>query len=112
MVKYSKETSRVFSALSDPTRFDIVRRLNQEETMTAGSIASPYQMSLPAISKHLRVLENAKVIKVEKFGRQRIYRTNQKTLGNFKKFIENSGLFWENALERLVAHVESKHFEN
>jgi DNA-binding transcriptional ArsR family regulator len=53
--------SRVFSALADPTRRDMVARLAEGET-TVGQLAEPYQMTLQAVYKHLRVLEDAGVV--------------------------------------------------
>lgn len=53
--------SRIFAALGDPTRRDIVRRLTQGEA-TVSELAEPYDMSLQAVSKHLKVLEEAGVV--------------------------------------------------
>lgn len=69
MVKYSEPIDRVFFALSDSTRRQILKKI-VEKKVTVSQIAEPFNMSLPAVSKHLKVLENAGIIKRIKEGRE------------------------------------------
>ncbi|CEH33803.1 autorepressor SdpR family transcription factor [Romboutsia lituseburensis] len=77
---------KVFKALSDETRREILRLLNEKD-MNAGEIASHFNMSKPAISKHLDILKEAELISSEKRGQFLIYSINlsvlQEVLGNF-----------------------------
>lgn len=77
---------KVFKALSDKTRREILKLLNEKD-MNAGEIASHFNMSKPAISKHLDILREAELISSEKRGQFLIYSINlsvlQEVLGNF-----------------------------
>ncbi|MCC0650608.1 autorepressor SdpR family transcription factor [Clostridioides sp. ZZV15-6598] len=77
---------KVFKALSDETRREILKLLNEKD-MNAGEIASHFNMSKPAISKHLDILKDAELISSEKMGQFLIYSINlsvlQEVLGNF-----------------------------
>jgi uncharacterized protein YndB with AHSA1/START domain/DNA-binding transcriptional ArsR family regulator len=67
------DLSGVFSALSDPTRRDILQRLLKEE-QSVNQLADAYAMSLPAVSKHIKILETARLVKKKRVGRQQIIR--------------------------------------
>ncbi|MCC0670738.1 winged helix-turn-helix transcriptional regulator [Clostridioides sp. ES-S-0145-01] len=77
---------KVFKALSDETRREILKLLNERD-MNAGEIAGHFNMSKPAISKHLDILKDAELISSEKMGQFLIYSINlsvlQEVLGNF-----------------------------
>jgi DNA-binding transcriptional ArsR family regulator len=73
MVKYSSELDDVFGALADPTRRDILRRVTCSE-LTVSEIANPYDMSMAAVSKHLKVLEQAGLITKRKKGKKHLVR--------------------------------------
>ncbi len=81
--------SRVFRALSDPTRRQILKLLNEKD-MNAGEIAAHFNMSRPAITKHRDILRNAELVSSEKKGQYVIYSINltvlQETLNNFISF--------------------------
>lgn len=83
MVNYGlqKKLDSVFSSLADPTRRDILGRISRQ-TLTVSEIAKPYRrrLSLPAISKHIRVLERGRLIKRKKEGRQYRFRLTPKPL--------------------------------
>ncbi|MBY6038160.1 metalloregulator ArsR/SmtB family transcription factor [Fictibacillus nanhaiensis] len=73
MVKYNADNlNDVFSVLSDPTRRSIIEQLSKGER-SVQELAEPFDMSLPAISKHLKVLENAGLVAQRKEGRYRYY---------------------------------------
>lgn len=97
-----------FGALSDPTRRAIVERLTKGEA-AVGELAEPFDMSLPAISKHLTVLERAGLVERTKEGRTRRCRLHEEPMRDALEWIASYGRFWEGqlgSLERFLA--ESK----
>jgi DNA-binding transcriptional ArsR family regulator len=97
-----------FGALSDPTRRAIVERLRGGEA-SVGELAEPFAMSLPAVSKHLTVLERAGLVERIKDGRTRRCRLVDEPMREALEWIASYGRFWEgrlDSLERLLA--ESK----
>ncbi len=95
---------RTFSALSDPTRRAILRRLaNGERTVT--ELARPFDVSLPAISRHLRVLEEAGLLAQEKDGRIRRCQLAAKPLQDAARWIERYRRFWEESFDRLDEYL-------
>jgi DNA-binding transcriptional ArsR family regulator len=112
MVNYSENNhlDRVFFALSDPTRRAIIERLTQEE-MTVKNLAEPFEMSLPAISKHLRVLETAGIVSQRKEGRFRYYHLNPCSMQSATEWINHWSRFWTASfsnLERFLEQEEDK----
>lgn len=101
MVKYSQEAlDRTFSALSDPTRRAILRRL-ASRNRTVTELAEPFKISLAAISKHLRVLEKADLIVQEREGRVRRCRLSAGPLKDASRWIDRYRRYWEENLDRL-----------
>ena len=96
----SDDLSRVFQALSDPTRRAIIARLARGPE-TVGAISRPFRMSLPAVSKHLRVLEAANLIRREFKGRERICRLNPPTLAQAYDWLGFYRRFWQERLDAL-----------
>lgn len=94
-----------FFALSDPTRRSILDHLGTREVGVT-ELAEPHDMSLPAISKHLRVLENAGLIIRRIEGRQHFLRVNPDPLQQAKDWIERHRVFWVGSFDRLAAHLE------
>ena len=103
MVKYSAGAQRldaVFHALSDATRRSILRDVAKREK-TVSEIAAPYAISLAAVSKHLRVLESARLIQRERqgnFQRVRLNATPMKEAGRWLAYYEK---FWNQQLDAL-----------
>lgn len=101
MVKYYQdELDQVFFALADSTRRGILLNV-RNELKTARELAAPYDMSLPAISKHLKVLEKAKLLKREVRGRQHFFKLRAQ---RFKEVHEWSAFyldFWNEKLDNL-----------
>lgn len=91
----------MFSALGDPVRFAIVERLLNEGEVTAGDIAEPFQISKPAISRHISVLEKAGLIerKVEK--QYRVCRIKPQALRSLDEWLEQYRRFWDSSFARL-----------
>lgn len=97
--------STAFSALADPTRRAILARLAQGETHV-GELGRPFRVSAPAISRHLRVLENAGLIEREVDAQRRICRLRGAGLVAAHDWIEHYRSFWEANLDRLVDFLE------
>jgi DNA-binding transcriptional ArsR family regulator len=92
----------IFSALADPTRRGIVERLIEGEA-TVSELAEPFDVSLPAISRHLRVLGNAGLITRRKEGRIHHCRLVEDPLGDAIDWIVHYSVFWEDRLDSLEA---------
>ena len=97
--------SRVFAALADPTRRAILERLSRGEAGVQ-EIAKPFDMTLPAISKHLKVLEKAKLIKRGKDAQWRPCTLDAKALKQANDWIADYRQFWEESFERLDEYLK------
>ena len=95
----------VFSALAHPIRRAMVERLAEGEC-TVSDIAAPHDVSLPAISKHLRVLEEAGLLQQTPDGRVRRCNLDAAPLSAAFGWLVQYRLFWEDALDALAKHVE------
>jgi DNA-binding transcriptional ArsR family regulator len=95
----------VFAALADPTRRRIVARL-AVGSATITELAEPFSMTLPAVSKHLRVLERAGLLRREREGWYHHCHLDARPLDDAVAFITRYRPFWENTLEALAQHVE------
>ena len=105
MVYYSEQLDSTFSAISDPTRRDILSRLAQGEASIT-ELASPYSMTLPAISKHIRVLEGAGLVKRIKRGRVNYCHLNTKPMQEATKWLLFYQRFWDTKLDALEDFLE------
>src|SRR5579864_3639911 len=94
-----------FSALADPTRRAILARLIAGEASVT-SLAEPFKMSLPAISKHLKVLERAGLIARGREAQWRPCRLKAAPLKDAAEWLEHYRDFWEQSFDRLEAHLQ------
>ncbi len=101
MANYHSDLSAIFSALADPTRRRILERLSRTHEVRVTAIAKPFRMSLPSVSKHLRVLENARLIRRERRGRLHLIRANARTMKNAEAWIAQCTAGWQFSLNRL-----------
>ncbi len=109
MVEYpSGELDRVFSALADPTRRAILRKLSLRPA-TIKEIAEPFPISLNAISKHVMVLERAGLLRREIKGREHHIRINTDPLRDANDWLEHYRQFWERRLDALETYVAKKY---
>jgi DNA-binding transcriptional ArsR family regulator len=97
--------SATFSALADPTRRAILARLALGETSVT-ELAQPFDMSLPAISKHLKVLEHAGLIARGREAQWRPCRIEAQALKPVDEWLENYRRLWEERIDRLEAYLE------
>ncbi len=96
--------SRTFAALADPTRRAILARLSAGEA-TVNELAEPFPMSLPAISRHLKVLEQAGLITRGRTRQWRPCRLEARPLAEVHDWIGTYSRFWEGSLDRLDGHL-------
>ena len=97
----------IFSALSDPTRRAILERLSGGEA-SVGELAEPFDMSLPAISKHLGVLENAGLLTRERDGRFFRCLLNAEPMRDAALWIERYRRFWAQQFDALEAYLSDE----
>ncbi|MEM1083555.1 MAG: metalloregulator ArsR/SmtB family transcription factor [Verrucomicrobiota bacterium] len=96
----------MFHALADPTRRHLLEVLGQEE-QTVGQLAEPLSISLPAVSKHLVVLERAGLLDRRREGRSHHLKFNPDALGSASEWLENQRHFWEGSFDKLAAYLDS-----
>src|SRR2546428_5228751 len=96
--------SATFAAIADPTRRAILARLASGEASVT-ELAKPFDMTLPAVSKHLKVLENAGLISRGRDAQWRPARLEAQRLREAAKWMERHRIFWEHSLDRLAPHL-------
>ncbi len=101
----SDQLSTTFSALADPTRRAILARLTLGETSVA-EIAAPFEMSAPAITKHLKVLQRAGLVTQSRQAQWRPCQLNAAPLQEAAAFIEQYRHHWEQRLDRLDTYLK------
>ena len=112
--KSASRTARldaVFAALADPTRRAIIERLSRGEARVT-EVAEPFQMSLNAVSKHIRVLEASGVVERQRKGRDHIISINARSLDEVDGWILRMRRYWEeriDAMERLLRELRKDH---
>jgi DNA-binding transcriptional ArsR family regulator len=101
----SPQLDRVFHALAHPARRAILRRLTDSE-QNLSELSAPLRMSFPAASKHVRVLERARLVRRRVVGRTHICRAEPGPLAQASEWLENYRRVWEANFERLDAVLE------
>ncbi len=101
----SDQLSTTFQALADPTRRAILASLTTGEK-TVSDLAEPFDMSMPAITKHLKVLEKAKLIERSRQAQYRPCRLHPEPLKDIDKWISEYRKFWEASFDRLEGYLK------
>jgi len=104
-MKQMDALSPVFAALADPTRRAIIARLAAGEA-TVNELAAPFEMSLPAVSKHLKVLERAGLISRGRNAQWRPCRLEAGPLRDVADWVEHYRRFWEQSFDRLDSYLK------
>ena len=107
MVTYGERLDLVFGALADATRREILSRLADGDS-TVGELAAPFEVSRPAISKHLRVLERAGLVRRTPEGRVSRCRLDAAPLREAADWVETYRRFWEDRLDALARYLEAE----
>src|SRR5437588_9154705 len=105
MIKYSSTLNRTFAALADPTRRRILAHLTRGDKCVT-HLARAHPMSLPRVSKHLRVLEKAGLLRRRRYGRIHEMQLEARPLKQAAQWVEEYRKFWEGSLDRLAAYLE------
>jgi DNA-binding transcriptional ArsR family regulator len=100
------QLDHTFGALADPTRRAILVRLARGEA-TVGELAAPFDISLPAVSRHLKVLERAALISNARTGKQRRCRLRPEALVSAQEWLDFNRRFWNGSLDRLASHLKN-----
>jgi DNA-binding transcriptional ArsR family regulator len=111
VVNNQKKISDVFAALADPTRRRIMERLSGHGERRVTALARPFRISLPAISRHLQVLERARLIQRRRQGRIHFIRTRTAGIREAQKWLMRCAIEWDsrfNALDELLGADERK----
>jgi DNA-binding transcriptional ArsR family regulator len=105
MVNYALSLDSVFGSLADPTRRDILQRLRLGE-LNVSEVAEPYAMSLPAISKHLKILEQARLVRRRKHGKERIVALDPVAVQQAAEYFRQYEQMWHERLDRLDEYLK------
>src|SRR5262245_51573351 len=97
----------VFRAIADPTRRAILDRLRAGRA-PVNALAADFSQTRPAISKHLRVLRQARLVREQRVGRERLYELDSMPLQQVVGWVEGYRAFWLTSLNRLKRHLESE----
>jgi DNA-binding transcriptional ArsR family regulator len=101
----SQPLDRTFAALADPTRRDILERLGRGPA-TISELAQPFEMTMPGVLKHVRILEAARLVTTERVGRTRECRLGPNHLDDASKWIDMYRHSWERRLDRFERYIE------
>ena len=111
MVNYHAQLDRTFAALVDPTRRAILARLEREKSVSVSQLARPFAIKLPAVMKHLDVLDQAGLITRSKIGRTVTVRLSPEPIREAMDWLRRYERFWSASLDRLAAYAEGKEAE-
>ncbi len=101
------ELQRVFRALSDPTRRQILMHLSAQE-MTIGEVVDHFEITRAAVKKHLNVLEQGRLISVHRHGRKKINRMEPEGLKSVSEWLSYFSHFWDTRLTELKHVIENE----
>lgn len=107
MVEYSLQLDSVFGSLADPTRRDILKRVARSE-LSVSEIAHSYDISLAAVSKHLKILERAKLIVKRRRGKQQLVQAAPRTLADADKYLEQYRRIWDERFDALENYLNKE----
>lgn len=108
MVKLEDRLDLVFGALVSASRRAILARLEVDDGLSVTELAQPIDMKLPAMMKHLDVLENARLITRRKTGRTMLVRLAPQPMAEARAWLDRYERFWTQRLDRLAAYVEKQ----
>jgi DNA-binding transcriptional ArsR family regulator len=111
MVNHHEQLDRTFAALVDPTRRAILARLEREGDASVSDLARPFAIKLPAVMKHLDVLDDAGLIRRSKVGRTVTVRLAPEPMREALDWLRRYEHFWSASLDRLAAYAEGKEAE-
>jgi DNA-binding transcriptional ArsR family regulator len=111
MVNYQERLDRTFAALVDPTRRAILAQLERVDGASVSELAEPFAIKLPAVMKHLDVLDDAGLIARTKSGRTVTVRLRALPMREAMEWLRRYERFWSTSLDRLAVYAEKKESE-
>jgi len=111
MVNYQERLDRTFAALVDPTRRAILAQLERKDGASISELAEPFAIKLPAVMKHLDVLDDAGLVTRSKSGRTVTVRLRPRPMREAMEWLRRYERFWSGSLDRLAAYAERKDAE-
>ena len=106
-----RRLNRTFAALVDPTRRAILARLERADAASVSELARPFAIKLPAVMKHLDVLDHAGLITRSKVGRTVTVRLSPEPMREAMDWLRRYERFWSGSLDRLASYAEGKEAE-
>jgi DNA-binding transcriptional ArsR family regulator len=97
----------VFAALGDATRLELIARLNDGRSRSISELAHGLSLTRQGVTKHLRVLERARIVQSSSVGRESRFTYVPETVEEARSYLDNVSAQWDDALSRLKAFVES-----
>ena len=104
--KRAHATAPVFAALGDETRLRLVSKLCHRSPQSISELAEKSELTRQAITKHLRVLENAGIVHHLKSGRERLFQFDPRPIDGIQEYLRSVSSRWDQSLSRLKAFVE------
>jgi DNA-binding transcriptional ArsR family regulator len=98
--------ARVFAALGDPTRLSLVARLADARPHSISQLSGSSAITRQAVTKHLRVLERAGIVRCARSGRESLFSLEPRPIEDLKQYLDLVSQHWDNALSRLKSFVE------
>jgi DNA-binding transcriptional ArsR family regulator len=108
MVNYQERLNRTFAALVDPTRRAILAQLERKDSASISELAEPFAIKLPAVMKHLDVLDGAGLVTRSKSGRTVTVRLRSQPMREAVAWLRRYEHFWSRSLDRLAAYATSQ----
>jgi len=108
VVNYQERLTRTFAALVDPTRRAILARLERKDGVSISELAEPFAIKLPAVMKHLDVLDGAGLVTRSKSGRTVTVRLRSQPMREAVAWLRRYEHFWSGSLDRLAAYAASQ----
>ena len=105
-VAQARSHARVFAALGDETRLILIRKLSDGQPHSISQLTEGTQLTRQAITKHLRVLEGAEIVRGVRSGRESLFEFNPKPIETLKEYLDLVSEQWDQALARLKSFVE------
>jgi DNA-binding transcriptional ArsR family regulator len=96
----------VFAALGDETRLSVLAKLGNGKPQSISSLTAGTKLSRQAVTKHLRVLANAGVVRSARIGRESLFRLEPQPIEKVRNYLDQVSRQWDDALARLKSHVE------
>jgi DNA-binding transcriptional ArsR family regulator len=102
----SQRAASTFAALGDPTRLSLLARLSRGQACSISQLTHGSHLTRQAITKHLRVLEHAKIVRCVRSGRERLYELDPQPVHDLRDYLDRISAEWDKALSRLKSLVE------